>query len=337
MDHLISIRDLHTYFYQDEGVVRAVEGVNLDIPRGKTLCVVGESGCGKSITALSILRLITSPGKIIKGKILYDRNGQTLDLAQLAADGRLIRDIRGAEIAMIFQEPMTSLSPVHTVGFQIMEAVRLHTDLSRAEAKERTLSAMKAVGLPEVYSTFKQYPHELSGGLRQRIMIAMALSCNPKMLIADEPTTALDVTLQAQILKLMRKAQEMTKTSIMFITHDFSVVAEMADEVAVMYLGKVVEQGDTKRIFLNPLHPYTIALMESIPGMKTPPKSRLAAISGSVPSPYTRLPGCPFHPRCREMQPELCDVGERPALLEIEPGHKTACLLRHKKKGEQSQ
>lgn len=327
-DHLIRIRNLHTYFYQDEGVVRAVDGVDLDIPQGRTLCVVGESGCGKSITALSILQLITSPGKIVKGEILYTRNGTSIDLARLGPNSRDIRDIRGAEIAMIFQEPMTALSPVHTVGFQIMEAVRLHTDLNRKAAKERSLSAMQAVGIPEVTSRFKQYPHELSGGLRQRVMIAMALSCSPKLLIADEPTTALDVTLQAQVLKLMHQAQERTKASMLFITHDFSVLAVIADEVAVMYLGKVIEQGETRKIFHNPGHPYTEALMQSIPGLKTQRKTRLEAITGSVPSPLTRLSGCPFHPRCQEMIPGRCDVGEHPELLEIEPDHKTACLLR---------
>ena len=333
MDSLVSIRDLHTYFFLDEGVVKAVNGVSLEIPRAKTLCLVGESGCGKSITAFSLLRLISKPGRIVKGNILYRRNGTVIDLALLNDDGPRIRSIRGSEMAMIFQEPMTSLSPVHTVGNQIMEAVLLHTDLDKSAARARTIEVMEAVGIPDAPNRFRSYPHELSGGLRQRIMIAMALSCNPDLLIADEPTTALDVTIQAQILDLMRGIQEREGASILLITHDLAVVAEMADEVAVMYWGRVVEQSSTGQIFGSPLHPYTIALMQSIPSLGGNRKTRLAAIAGSVPDPFAQIAGCAFHPRCPEAEAGLCDQGDRPELIEVAPGHKTACLLRQREGG----
>ena len=335
MDSLVSIRDLHTYFFLDEGVVKAVNGVSLEIPRAKTLCLVGESGCGKSITAFSLLRLISKPGRIVHGNILYQRDDMVVDLALLDDDGPEIRSIRGSEMAMIFQEPMTSLSPVHTVGSQIMEAVLLHTDLNKAAARARTIEVMEAVGIPDAPNRFMSYPHEMSGGLRQRIMIAMALSCNPDLLIADEPTTALDVTIQAQILDLMRGIQEREGASILLITHDLAVVAEMADEVAVMYWGRVVEQSSTRQVFDQPLHPYTMALMRSIPSLGGDRKTRLEVIAGSVPDPFARIDGCPFHPRCPEAQAGLCDQGDRPQLLEVAPGHKTACLLRQREGGVQ--
>ena len=328
MDSLITIRGLKTRFFLDEGTVRAVDGVDLDIPKGRTIGVVGESGCGKSVMAFSILRLVSNPGRIVAGSIALHREEGDLDLTGLDEDGPEIRDLRGREIAMIFQEPMTSLSPVHTVGSQIMEAILLHTDLSKAEARAHTVEMMEWVGIPDSERRFKAFPHQLSGGLRQRIMIAMALSCRPALLIADEPTTALDVTIQAQILDLMSKLQEKMGTSILLITHDLGVVAQMADEIAVMYLGRVVEQGEAGAVFAEPAHPYTQALMRSIPSRPAGRRIKLEVIEGSVPDPFARISGCPFHPRCREALQGTCDSGGPPSLMEIRPGHKTACLLR---------
>ena len=265
---LLDIRNLKTYFYTDDGVVRAVDGVSLSIGQSETLGVVGESGCGKSITAFSTMRLIPSPpGKIEEGEILFQQSEgkDPVDLTQLNATGAQMRGIRGNDIAMIFQEPMTSLSPVHTIGNQISEAIELHQDVAKAEARKRVIEALRKVRLPNPERQVDAYPHELSGGMRQRAMIAMALSCNPALLIADEPTTALDVTVQAQILDLMRQLQEEVGMSIMLITHDLGVVASMADHVAVMYLGKVVEYSDVRTIFKNPKHPYTQGLLKSIP------------------------------------------------------------------------
>jgi peptide/nickel transport system ATP-binding protein len=327
---LLSIRGLKTYFSLDAGVVRAVDGVDLDIPRRSTVGIVGESGCGKSVTALSVLRLIYPPGRIVEGEMVLRRDGAGgLDLAALEQDGQAIRRIRGSRIAMIFQEPMTSLSPVHTVGSQILEAVRLHTDLSKRQARVHAIGMMGKVGIPDAARRYSQCPHEMSGGLRQRAMIAMALSCRPSLLIADEPTTALDVTIQAQILELMRELQREMDMSILLITHDLGVVAEMAEQVAVMYLGRVVEHGTTEQIYDHPLHPYTRALMQSIPGRAAQRKARLRVIRGSVPDPFQRIPGCPFHPRCDEAVKGKCDVGGWPDLLEIRDGQKAACLLRH--------
>ena len=327
--HLLTIENLHTRFFLDEGTVHAVNGVDLAIPRATTVGVVGESGCGKSVMAFSVLRLILPPGQIVSGKIVFHHDGQDAVLTDMEADGNAIRRIRGKEIAMIFQEPMTSLSPVHTVGSQIFEAVRLHTKMKKAKAKAHAVHMMERVGIPDAAQRFKQYPHEMSGGLRQRAMIAMALSCRPALLIADEPTTALDVTVQAQILELMRDLQAELGMSIMLITHDLGVVAETAERVAVMYLGRIVEQADSEQIFSAPKHPYTQALMKSIPGMTDQRKAKLKAIKGSVPDPFTRISGCPFYPRCEEAVAGRCDRGNPPLLLEIEPGHKVACLLRH--------
>jgi len=328
MEILLTINNLHTHFFLDEGTVHAVNGVNLEIPRGKTVALVGESGCGKSVTAFSILRLVSSPGKIVSGEItLHGKNGGIV-LTDLEEDGRAIRQIRGKEIAMIFQEPMTSLSPIHIVGNQIMEAVKLHTQIGRSEAKAHTIHMMKRVGIPNADDRFRQYPHEMSGGLRQRAVIAMALSCEPSLLIADEPTTALDVTIQAQILELMRDLQAELGMSILLITHDLGVVAEMAEEVAVMYMGRVVEETDVGRIFDAPQHPYTQALLQSVPGRETQPGLRLKVIAGSVPDPFQRIKGCPFHPRCEEAVPGMCDQGEPPQLFELNPGHSVACLVR---------
>lgn len=327
LDKVLTINNLKTHFFLDEGTVRAVDGVTMDIPRGKTVGIVGESGCGKSVTAFSALRLVSSPGRIVAGEIVLHRPDREIYLTNLDEEGEDIRAIRGHEIAMIFQEPMTSLSPVHTVGFQIVEAIRLHLDLRGEEARALAVNMLDRVGIPDAKRRFAQYPHEMSGGMRQRVMIAMALSCRPSLLIADEPTTALDVTIQAQILDLMRDLQDEFQMSIMLITHDLGVVAEMSDEVAVMYMGRIVEHAATEEIFENPKHPYTQALMESIPGMIRARKTRLQTIRGSVPDPYTQLQGCPFHPRCESAQDGVCNTGDRPELLSVGDGHGAACVL----------
>ena len=322
---LLDIRDLKTYFYTDDGVVRAVDGVSLSIAPEKTLGVVGESGCGKSITAFSTMRLIPSPpGKIEHGQILFHKDPESdpIDLTQLNPKGTQMRGIRGNDIAMIFQEPMTSLSPVHTVGNQIAEAIMLHQNVKKKEARERTIDALNKVRLPRPDRQVDAYPHELSGGMRQRAMIAMALSCNPSLLIADEPTTALDVTVQAQILDLMRHLQSDIGMAIMLITHDLGVVASMADYVAVMYLGKIVEYSDTRTVFKNPRHPYTRGLLNSIPQVGQ--KRRLVPIEGTIPDPFEIPQGCAFAPRC----PHAMDqCREEPQLLEIESGHRVSCWL----------
>jgi peptide/nickel transport system ATP-binding protein len=322
---LLEIRDLKTYFYTDEGVVRAVDGVSFSIDPGKTIGVVGESGCGKSITAFSTMRLIpTPPGKIEAGQILFRRDSQSeaIDLTQLNAKGPQMRSIRGNDIAMIFQEPMTSLSPVHTIGNQIGEAIMLHQKVNKKEARARSIEALNKVRLPRPDRQVDAYPHELSGGMRQRAMIAMALSCNPSLLIADEPTTALDVTVQAQILDLMQQLQDEIGMAIMLITHDLGVVAHMADHVAVMYLGKVVEYSDVHTIFKHPKHPYTKGLLNSLP--KIGNKQRLVPIEGSIPDPFEIPSGCTFAPRC----PHAMDQCRHdPQLLEVEPGHQVSCWL----------
>ena len=322
---LLDIRDLKTYFHTDDGVVRAVDGVSLSIAPEKTLGLVGESGCGKSITAFSTMRLIPSPpGKIEHGQILFHKDPESdpIDLTQLNPKGTQMRDIRGNDIAMIFQEPMTSLSPVHTVGNQIAEAIRLHQNADKKEARERAIDALNKVRLPRPDRQVDAYPHELSGGMRQRAMIAMALSCNPSLLIADEPTTALDVTVQAQILDLMRHLQSDIGMAIMLITHDLGVVASMADYVAVMYLGKIVEYSDTRTVFKDPRHPYTRGLLNSIPQVGQ--KRRLVPIEGTIPDPFEIPQGCAFAPRC----PHAMDkCREEPQLLEIESGHRVSCWL----------
>ncbi|MBQ2288757.1 MAG: ABC transporter ATP-binding protein [Lachnospiraceae bacterium] len=309
-DKLLEVKNLRTYFHTDDGVVKSVDDVSFEVKRGKTLGVVGESGCGKSITSLSIMQLVEiPPGKIESGEILYEGE----DLLKKSKDE--MRKIRGGEIAMIFQEPMTSLNPVFTVGQQIMEALTLHTDLDKAAAKERAIEMLKLVKIPLPEKRFNEYPHQLSGGMRQRVMIAMALSCNPKLLICDEPTTALDVTIQAQILDLINELKEKLGTSIMMITHDLGVIAEVADDVMVMYAGKIVEYGDADAIFEHPKHPYTHGLMGCIPKLTDEDHARLSVIEGMVPS-FDDMPkGCAFCPRCteakaicRERMPELVDV-----------------------------
>jgi peptide/nickel transport system ATP-binding protein len=352
MPNLLEIEKLRTWFKTDEGEVRAVDDVSLSIPRGKTLGVVGESGSGKSVTALSVMRLISSPGRITGGKITLHDNGKPVVLSEI--DDAAMRRIRGARISMIFQEPMTSLNPVFTIGAQISEAVLLHQKVNKAEARKRAIEMLRKVGIPGPEDRVDQYPHQFSGGMRQRAMIAMALACNPQLLIADEPTTALDVTIQAQILDLLRSLQAEFGMSIMIITHDLGIVAEMADQVAVMYASKVVEYAPVQELFANPLHPYTIGLFRSrpTPGMysraglpaksdvasthlapgDTPgairpplqPASRLTTIPGMVPSPLHFPSGCKFHPRCAYNDKTRC-VKEEPELREITPGHWVRC------------
>jgi oligopeptide/dipeptide ABC transporter ATP-binding protein len=332
---LIEVKDLKTYFYLPQGIVRSVDGASFNIYRGKTLGVVGESGCGKSVTAQSILRIVPSPGKIIAGEIIYhqllnkdDSNTivNEIDLAKMDWQDSRIRAIRGAEIAMIFQEPMTSLSVIHTIGNQIEEGIRLHQKLKPREARERAIEMLARVGIAQPEKNVDEYPFRLSGGMRQRGMIAMALACHPQLLIADEPTTALDVTTEAQILDLMRDLQDELNMAIMFITHDLGVIAEMANDVVVMYLGRVVESAGVVDLFHDPRHPYTKALLKSIPKLSDQSGGRLEQISGSVPDPYTQIQGCPFHPRCSEVIPGLCDM-EAPELLAVNPDHWVSCHL----------
>jgi len=324
---LLSVRDLRTYFFQDEGTTKAVDGASFDVLPGKTLGIVGESGCGKSVTAQSILRIVEQPGRIVSGEIVFDRaKGGQVDLVKLRPNSREIREIRGGDIGLVFQEPMTSFSPVHTVGAQITEAVMLHNDVSRKEARSRGIEALHSVGIPNPERRIDEYSFELSGGLRQRAMIAVALASNPRLLIADGPTTALDVTPQAQILDLLRRLQNERGMAIMLITHNLGVVAEMADDVVVMYLGRVVEQGRVDEIFHDPKHPYTRALLQSIPRIDSPPRVKLPTITGTIPHPANRPSGCPFHPRCAAFMPGRCDV-EVPELRAAGEGRRVSCLL----------
>jgi oligopeptide/dipeptide ABC transporter ATP-binding protein len=323
---LIEVKDLKTYFHTEEGVGRAVDGVNFVIEPQKTLGVVGESGCGKSVTALSIMGLVpTPPGKIEAGQILYRRKGINIDLTKLNPKGPVMRSIRGREIAMIFQEPMTSLNPVFTVGNQIMEAIILHQRLGRKEARKRAIDTLHAVGIPSPEHRIDDYPHQLSGGMRQRAMIAMALCCHPSLLIADEPTTALDVTIQAQVLDLMGDLRMQYKMSILFITHDLGVIASMADDVIIMYLGKIVESATVHDIFHDPKHPYTRGLMNSIPALATVRRERLVPIKGVVPDSFEVPQGCAFEPRCPHAM-EICKV-QIPPLNEVALNHRAACWL----------
>jgi len=326
---LLSVRDLKTYFAQDEGTVKAVDGVSFDLYAGGTLGVVGESGCGKSVTARSILGIVDRPGKIVGGEIRFRRRAGAdamVDLAKLAPNGPEIRAIRGAEIALIFQEPMSSFSPVHTVGSQIVEAIMLHQQVNRRQARDKTIEMLRRVGVSSPEQRVDQLSNQLSGGLRQRAMIAMALSCHPALLIADEPTTALDVTTQTQILELLRQLQREDGMAIMLITHDLGVIAEMASDVVVMYLGRVVEQATVDQIFHAPRHPYTQGLLRSIPRMRSRSRERLTPIAGAVPHPFDRPAGCPFHPRCPEFMPGRCDQ-EDPVLRPVGDKHTVSCLL----------
>lgn len=319
---LLDIQGLKTYFYTYEGVSRAVDGVDMIVDRGETVSIVGESGCGKSVTALSILRLVAEPpGRIVGGQILFE--GQNL----LALDLAAMRKIRGNKISMIFQEPMTSLNPLFTVGFQISESLRLHRDLSKTAALDRSIEVLQMVGIPSPEKRVHDYPHQLSGGMRQRVMIAMAIACEPALIIADEPTTALDVTIQAQILDILRTLKEKTGTSVLLITHNLGVVADAAERVIVMYAGKVVEEAGVDEIFKHPLHPYTTALLKAIPhpDETTQRKQGLYVIPGMVPSPARLPPGCKFNNRC-EFVFDRC-LQEEPSLFETGDGHRTRCWL----------
>jgi len=332
---LLDVQDLTTQFFLDEGTIRAVDGASFTIHAGETLGVVGESGCGKSLTARSILQIVRPPGRIVGGTIEWHRspggNGSppdVVELTKLDPQSNQMRHIRGAEISMVFQEPMSSLSPVHTIGNQIMEVIQLHQGLSKAEARQKTLLVLDQVRMPQPSRIIDRYPHQLSGGMRQRAMIAMALSCHPALLIADEPTTALDVTTEAQILSLMRTLQRELGMAIMFITHNLGVVAQMTENVIVMYLGKVVERADVNTLFHNPKHPYTMSLLRAIPRLGTRGEGRLASIKGSVPDPYSIVTGCPFHPRCPSFMPALCDtIVPQETIVDGNPKHTVRCHL----------
>ncbi|MGC9521941.1 MAG: ABC transporter ATP-binding protein [Anaerolineae bacterium] len=326
-DAVLELNDLKTYFFLESGAVRAVDGVSVSVGRNETLGLVGESGCGKSVTALSIMRLIKyPPGRIVDGEILFRGNGrEPTDLTQLDARGPEMRNIRGGKIAMIFQEPMTSLNPLYTIGEQIAESVRLHQGVSRNEARERALEMLHRVRIADPEQRIDEYPHQMSGGMRQRVMIAMALSCNPAVLIADEPTTALDVTVQAQILDLMRELQEDFGSSIILITHNLGVVSQTVDYVAVMYLGKIVEYSDVTRVFHEPMHPYTVGLLNSVPVFGRKGERILVPIKGMVPTPTESIVGCPFAPRCPKAM-EICRE-EEPIYREAEPNHWVSCWL----------
>lgn len=328
MSNLIAVKGLKTHFFYNEGVVKAVDGVDFTIDHRKTLGVVGESGCGKSVTARSILKIVGESGKIVEGTIKFwpREDDKCIDLTTFDPKGPAIRKIRGKEISMIFQEPMTSLSPVHTIGSQIMEALILHRAMNKKQAREVAADMLDRVGIPDPYQRLNDYPHSISGGMRQRVMIAMALCCRPKLLIADEPTTALDVTIQAQILDLMSDLQEEFDMAIMLITHNLGVVANIADNVVVMYLGKVVETAPVKELFARPLHPYTKALLQSVPRLGKTHKQALVSIKGAVPDAYNIPKGCRFHPRCALYQPGLCDHREPPS-VDINSEHSVSCFL----------
>lgn len=323
---LLEVRDLRTHFELEDGVVKAVDGVDLTVRRGQTLAVVGESGCGKSVTARSILRLVERPARIVGGQVLlYGEQPADVPLDLLAARDRRLREVRWSDIAMVFQEPMASLSLVHTIGNQIVEAIRLHEQVDKTEARERAIELLGRVGIADPKRRVDSYPFELSGGMRQRAMIAMALSCRPRLLIADEPTTALDVTTQAQILDLLQDLQQEFGMAIMLITHDLGVAAQVADEVAVMYLGEVVEHGPATSVLSAPKHPYTQALVRSVPRLGNRGQGRLAAVRGTVPPPYERPSGCRFHPRCDAFMAGKCDLTKP---VRVRTDHTdVACLL----------
>ncbi|WP_432401754.1 ABC transporter ATP-binding protein [Wukongibacter sp. M2B1] len=319
-EYLLDVKNVKTHFFTDKGVVKAVDGVDFKIKKGETLGIVGESGSGKSVTSMSVMQLVEEPGKTVEGTISF-RGDNLLDKSL-----QEMQTIRGNEISMIFQEPMTSLNPVFKIGEQIMEVLMLHQDMTKEEARNKAIEMLKIVGLPRAERVVDDYPHQLSGGMRQRVMIAMALACQPSLLIADEPTTALDVTIQAQILKLMNELKEKLGTAIMLITHDLGVVAQMADHVIVMYCGKVVEDAPVEELFENPRHPYTKGLMKSIPSLDDDNnKERLDSIDGTVPHPLHLPEGCYFEPRC-PYAVEKCKI-QKPVLEEIAEGHKVSCFV----------
>jgi oligopeptide/dipeptide ABC transporter ATP-binding protein len=306
---LLEVKKLHTHFFTESGIVPSVNGVSFSVKRGETIGIVGESGCGKSVTSLSLLQLVSEPGKIVGGEILFEGE----DLTKLS--NKQMRKIRGNRISMIFQEPLTSLNPVFTIGNQLTESIKLHQDVDKKESKKKAIEMLKRVGIPKAEKHYYSFPHQLSGGMRQRVMIAMALSCNPQLLIADEPTTALDVTIQAQILQLMKNLSKEYQTSIIMITHDLGVVAEMVDRVVVMYAGQIVEQNNVFDLFKNPRHPYTKGLLNSTPKIHL--KEKLESIEGNVPTPNAMPIGCKFHPRCplaiekcKQVEPPLLRMGE---------------------------
>ncbi|HML20562.1 MAG TPA: ABC transporter ATP-binding protein [Aggregatilinea sp.] len=327
-DHILEIDNMQVTFRTLDGLVRGVDGVSFHVRPGETLGLVGESGCGKSVTAHSIMRLLPKrTAKISRGAIRFRRrNGDVVDLTTVDPEGSLIRAIRGNEIAMIFQEPMTSLSPMHTIGEQIIEAITLHQNVSGKDAEDRAVEMLEAVRIGNARQFIRSYPHQYSGGMRQRAMIAMALSCNPSVLIADEPTTALDVTIQAQILDLMRRLQDEFESAIIMITHNLGVINEVADRVAVMYLGKIVEVADRRTLFKRPAHPYTVGLMQSVPELGRKDRQRLHPIPGMIPDPFNVPKGCSFHPRCPVAKPSCSSIDEVP-LVEVEPGHFVRCTL----------
>ena len=326
-NNTLEVRNLRTYFNLSEGTLKAVDGVDFTIGVHQTVGIIGESGSGKSVTAQSILQIVPTPGVVESGEMLLRQgDGSVIDLSKLNPRSREIRAIRGKEISMVFQEPMTSLSPVHTIGAQIMEAIQLHITRNKRDAKKLTLDMIYRVGISNPSQRFDEYPHQLSGGMRQRVMIAMALSCSPSLLIADEPTTALDVTVQAQILELMKELQNEFGMAIMYITHDLGVIAEIADEVNVMYLGRVVERAATVELFKNPMHPYTQRLLRSIPRLGSKGRGRLDAIRGNVPVPMNPPLQCGFASRCDEFISGKCDAAV-PALVELAPDHFVRCYL----------
>ena len=320
MSKLLQVRDLKTHFFTDEGVVKAVDGVSYDLEEGETLGLVGESGCGKSVSALSLLRLIPSPpGKIVGGEVLFE--GQ--DLMRLDEDE--IRHIRGNRIAMVFQEPMTSLNPVLTIGRQLTEGLELHLKMDRAAARRRAIELLEMVGIPEAPTRLNDYPHQFSGGMRQRVMIAMALSCNPKLLLADEPTTALDVTIQAQILEIMARLSRELGTAVIIITHNLGVVARYADRVNVMYAGKIVETASARTLYADPRHPYTVGLLKSVPRLDQVRKDKLEPIEGVPPDLINMPQGCSFYPRCAYRLDKCRE--EAPPLLQVDSNHYAACWV----------
>ncbi len=325
-ESLLTVRGLKTWFHTDDGILKAVDGVDFSVPACSTLGLIGESGCGKSVTARSILGIVPRPGHIEAGTITFQSQEQgSVDLTAMDPTGRDIRSIRGREITMIFQEPMSSLSPVHSIGNQLSETILLHMSVDRREAMERSHELLDRVGIPDPGQRLQEFPHHLSGGMRQRVMIAMALSCRPSLLIADEPTTALDVTVQAQILELIRELQAEHQMAVLFITHDLGVIAETCDHVAVMYLGRIVEAGPVREIFHNPRHPYTIRLMESIPRLGEE-RGRLNAIAGTVPIPLDPPAICSFLDRCPDQMEGVCDQA-MPALVQLHPHHSVRCFL----------
>jgi len=326
---VLRIEDLEIEFRLREGNVHAVNGINLAVPRGKVVALVGESGCGKSVTAKAMLGLLPGLARVTRGRVLFDGEGMAtpVDIASLPPNGSAIRALRGRRISMIFQEPMASFSPVHTIGNQIGEVIRLHEKMAGRELRERIIETLRLAAIPTPERRLHSFPHELSGGLRQRAMIAMALAARPEVIVADEPTTALDVTIQAQILQLMRDLQQRLGMTVLIITHDLGVVAQIADEVAVMYMGRIVEHSTVEEIFSEPRHPYTRGLLDAVPVIGTSVDVRLQSVPGSVPGPFSKIEGCPFHPRCSAKIPGVCDVGAPPPIVSVGADTTTACHL----------